>query len=144
MAVQRIDTLRGSVVQTKHGRAELVWHTSMKPKYERAYSEAQKYVDSEILRLCEPYIPLKTSMLIKSGILGTVAGSGEVKWIAPYARYQYYLPEPRKTRSSPDPNRGSYWFERMWIAHGRAVLAGARQQFGKQIRLGGSFGTIRS
>jgi hypothetical protein len=143
MAVQRIDTLRGSIVVTKHGKAELTWHTGTKPKYEQAYSEAQKYVDSEVLRLCEPYIPLKTSMLIKSGILGTVVGSGEVKWIAPYSRYQYYLLEPRMTRSNPDPNRGSFWFERMKASHLTGIVRGVRKEFGRQIGLGGSFGAVK-
>ena len=50
----------------------------------------QKYVDSEILRKCDPYIPFKTGMLRDSGILGTKVGSGRIRWLAPYARKQYY------------------------------------------------------
>ena len=41
----------------------------------------QKYVDSEILRKCDPYIPFKTGMLRDSGILGTKVGRGRIRWL---------------------------------------------------------------
>ena len=53
-------------------------------------------------------------MLEKSGILGTVIGSGEVRYIAPYARRQYY--HTAQSRSY-DAHRGAKWFERMKPAH---------------------------
>jgi hypothetical protein len=58
---------------------------------------------------------LQSGILKKSGTLGTEIGSGEVDWIAPYARKQYYdTPETRVY----DPMRGSLWFERMKADHG--------------------------
>lgn len=39
----------------------------------------QQFVDSEVLRLTAPYIPLKPACCKKSGTLGTVVGTGEVK-----------------------------------------------------------------
>ena len=33
--------------------------------------KAQKFVDSEVLRKSDPYVPLKTGMLRDSGVLGT-------------------------------------------------------------------------
>jgi hypothetical protein len=120
-----IKTPRGKVFITKNGAAKLEWNTNFQPKWQRCYSNAQKFVDSEILRLCEPYIPLRTGMLIKSGILGTEISSGTVQWIAPYARAQYY--SSRKPGSQTGPLRGPYWFARFKEIHGRAVIANARR-----------------
>lgn len=125
MSGPRIETPRGKVIVTKAGKAELVWNTSFRPKWQRRYSSAQRYVDSEVLRLSEPYTPLLTGMLIKSGILGTTIGSGEVSWIAPYAHYQYY--SPRKPGSQTGPLRGPYWFARGKQIWGRQVIEGARR-----------------
>ena len=128
MAYPVIETPRGKIVVTANGRAELIWNPNFKPKWQEKYSAAQKFVDSEILRLCAPMVPLRTGMLIKSGILGTVVGSGTVSYIAPYARAQYY--RPRKTPSL-DPLRGPFWFERMKAIHGREILEGARRIAGR-------------
>lgn len=124
-----IETPRGTVFHDESGNAAILeWNTDFAPKWNQRYSKAQKFVDSEVLRLCEPLTPLLTSMLIKSGTLGTEIGSGLVRWIAPYARYQYYL--NRKSESETGPERGSYWFQRMKEMHGRKILAGARRMAG--------------
>lgn len=53
----------------------------------------QQVIDSEVLRICDPYIPMDLSgsggNLIRSGIENTVIGSGEVVWKTPYAHYLY-------------------------------------------------------
>ena len=59
-------------------------------------------------------VPLRTGTLERSGTLGTLIGSGEVKYIAPYARRQYYN---TATTRSYDPRRGGKWFERMKTAN---------------------------
>jgi hypothetical protein len=120
-----IETPRGSIITTKAGRARLVWNTNFQPKWQRRYSAAQAFVDSEVLRLSEPYTPLRTGMLVKSGTLGTDVGSGMVEWIAPYAKAQYY--SPRKPGRETGPLRGNFWFQRMKSAHGRTITAGARR-----------------
>ena len=61
-----------------------------KQQLQKKLQPVQKYVDSEILRKCDPYIPFKTGMLRDSGVLGTKIGNGRIRWIAPYARKQYY------------------------------------------------------
>lgn len=122
-----IKTPRGTVIQTKNGIAKLVWNEGFGSKWNGNYSRAQAFVDSEVLRKCDPYIPLQSGMLKKSGTLGTVIGSGEVDWIAPYARKQYYdTPETRVY----DPMRGSLWFERMKADHGAEIIAGAKAMAG--------------
>lgn len=124
----RIETPRGVVFTGANGKAELVFKPGFVPKWTRRYSLAQKFVDSEVLRLCEPYTPLLTGTLIKTGILGTDVGSGVVQWIAPYARVRYYT--PRKTPSTTGPLRGPYWFERMKEIHGSKIIAGAKRLVG--------------
>lgn len=53
----------------------------------------QRAIDSEVLRVSEPYIPRDLSAgaggggLIQSGLENTVIGSGEVVWKTPYAHY---------------------------------------------------------
>jgi hypothetical protein len=130
MAKPVITTPRGMVFIGKNGKAELKWNSerfisNSRQSWNGRYQEAQKFVDSEVLRRCEPFTPLKTSMLIKSGILGTVIGSGLVSWIAPYARYQYYLPSRRASQTGA--LRGSFWFQRMKEVFGKAIVAGARK-----------------
>lgn len=128
MTRPQIDTPRGKIFIGPNGKAELKWKINFSFIWELRFSKAQKFVDSETLRLCEPYIPLDTSMLIKSGILGTVIGEGEVKWIAPYAVHQYY--STRAPGRLTGPLRGPYWFERMKETHGAAIIAGARKLAG--------------
>lgn len=121
----RIETPRGAVYHDENMKAVLEWNTNFQPKWVKRYSEAQKFVDSEVLRLCEPYIPLLTGILIKTGILATEVGSGTVQWIAPYARAQYYM--KRKNPSTTGPLRGPHWFQRMKEVHGQQILQSARR-----------------
>jgi len=120
-----IVTPRGKVFTAKNGKARLAWNTGFEPKWQGRYSRAQAFVDSEVLRLSEPYTPLLTGTLIKTGILGTDVGSGTVQWIAPYARKNYY--SPRKAGSATGPLRGPYWFGRMKAVHGAALIKKARK-----------------
>jgi hypothetical protein len=108
-----------------NGKAELKFYSDFQPKTQKKFSAAQVFVDSEVLRLCEPLTPLLTSMLIKSGTLGTVPGQGFVSWIAPYSRKQYY--SPRAVGSQTGPQRGPFWFQRMKDTSGKQILDGAQK-----------------
>ena len=120
-----IETPRGQVIniQNKSGNvhARLTWNEGFGAKKTRDFTDAQKFVDSEVLRLDAPYMPIQTGMLIKSGQLGTVPGEGEVNYIAPYAGKQY---ETRQGRPY-DARRGGKWFERMKADHKDTILRGA-------------------
>ncbi len=127
-----LETPRGKIVQLNNGKAELVWKTdAFKQRWYQQYSEAQKFVDSEVLRHSEPFTPLLTGTLIKSGILGTVIGSGTVSWITPYARWQYYRGRRPGTQQA-GPLRGRYWFERMKEVRGQTIIKGAKKIAGGQ------------
>lgn len=87
----------------------------------------QQFIDSEVLRLCEPYVPMDSGELIRSGIRNTAIGSGKVKYRTPYARRWYY----REARFQGAPKRGTYWFERMKQEGGKEkILSGARKMAG--------------
>jgi hypothetical protein len=125
-----IETPRGKVVVSPNGKAALIWSPRLAPKWTRRYSRAQMFVDSEVLRLSEPFTPLLTGTLVRTGILGTDIGSGKVSWIAPYAKRQYYFGRSPGV-SQTGPLRGRFWFERMKEVHGQTIVAGAQKIAGK-------------
>ena len=122
-----ISTPRGAIYVTKGGNAKLEWNGNFGQNRTKQFMTAQQFIDSEVLRLDAPYMPIQTGTLIKSGILGTVVGSGEVRYIAPYAAPQYY--RTSDTRSY-DAQRGAHWFERMKIDHRDEILRGAARKLG--------------
>lgn len=81
--------------------------------------KVQKFIDSEVIRLSEPYVPWATGTLAQtSPKIGTHIGSGEVVYKAPYARRQYY-------ENRGNGQRGKMWFERMKADHKDEILKGA-------------------
>lgn len=126
----KIETPRGAVIVGPNGKAELKFNPSFSPKWTRKFSAVQKFVDSEVLRQSEPFTPLLTGTLIKTGILGTEVGSGTVSWIAPYAKRQYYRGRKPGTQQA-GPLRGRFWFERMKAVRGETIIQGAKKMAGK-------------
>lgn len=123
-----ITTPRGQILtfKTSDGtvRAELKWNEGFGSEKSKAFSDAQSFVDSECLRYCDPLTPRLTGTLIKSGTLGTVIGSGELRYLAPYARRQYY-------ENKGKGQRGSLWFERMKVSRKETIRKGAAKIIGK-------------
>jgi hypothetical protein len=117
------------LVAAKNFKAFLQWATHFGRKWNGRYSKAQKWLDSEVLRTTEPFVPLLTGTLIKTGILATVPGLGLVTWITPYARRQYY--SPRAPGSQTGLLRGPHWFHRSKSVHKRAWIAGAKKIAGR-------------
>lgn len=114
MAVKPFDTPSNEIAQGSNGKVELRWDSGFGKRMTGTLEDKQKIVDSEVLRLCSPMVPFRTGTLEKSGTIGTVIGSGEVKYSTPYARRQYYSTAPSR---SYDANRGGKWFERMKTKH---------------------------
>lgn len=129
-----IKTPRGEIIQvkTKEGSvtAKLTWDASFDRRLNAGASMAQKTVDSEVLRGCATRVPFRTGMLQKSGTLGTVVGSGQVRWITPYAKTVYYR---KNLGSNGEAQRGGYWFERWKNAEGAALVAKIKKQVGGAI-----------
>lgn len=86
--------------------------------YSYNFTQAQRVVDSEVLRYCSPYVPFDTGQLNQSGTRSTVIGSGEVVYSTPYARRLYYNPQ---YNFQGGPMRGAYFFQRMVVDHGEDI-----------------------
>lgn len=99
------------------------WGSDFGSRKTRHFTKTQMYVDSEVLRFCSSRVPFDTGALQKSGIIGTVVGSGEVNYIAPYAAAQNYNTAPTR---SYDAMRGGQFFERGKIDERERILRGAR------------------
>ena len=109
-----ISTPRGKIIQTPNGKAQLVWNPGFGMQYSYKFQRNQIFIDSGVIKGMEPYTPLRTSMMIKSLYLGSVIGSGLIRYLAPYAKKQYYMGRVPGT-SSTGALRGKLWFER-WKA----------------------------
>lgn len=121
--------------------------------------EVQKYIDSSVIRYCEPYLPYDTGTLARSANTATAVGSGEVRYETPYARYQYYgnamgpnipikqgneivgfFSPPNQIKhltgaklaynTEHSPLSGSFWFERAMADHKNDILEEVCQRFG--------------
>ena len=112
----------------------LTFDPNFKKRSESNFKNAQEFVDREVLRRTEPYIPFRTGMLKDSGKLGTVIGSGIVEYIAPYAEDQYYNNKGKGIDGLNASNgakglRGPFSFERMKADHLDEIEKGAKEKF---------------
>lgn len=73
-----------------NGAFEFKWDKSFASNMNKRLEKAQRFIDSECIRLMVPYTPMKNGLLMESVKLGTVIGSGELRYLSPYARYLYY------------------------------------------------------
>ena len=122
--IHHIVTPVNGVIHFVSGSIRLVWSSTFGRNRSAMMNRKQKIVDSEALRYCVPLIPLRTGTLTRSGINGTVIGSGEVQYITPYARSQYYRTAQAR---SYDSRRGGLWFERMKTAHKQDIQRAAER-----------------
>lgn len=86
----------------------------------------QTFVDTSVVRLSDKYVPMQSGTLKKA--IGTVYGSGKVRYNTPYARKNYYESAGRGTQGTSFGGlRGRLWFERMKSVYLDTILAGARR-----------------
>lgn len=108
----------------------LAWDRNFQTRINENFQRAQKYVDSECLRLCDKYTPMLTGTMKRSGILGTVIGSGHLQYTAIYARRQYYGNAGNGRQGTARGGlRGKLWFERMKADHKDNILRETRNRF---------------
>lgn len=89
--------------------------------------KVQQIVDSETLRLMDPYVPFDTGALIDNGIINSGIGSGKIVYKGPYARKQYYIPMNHGNGNK----RCAYWFETMKNSGGKEkILEAAKKAAG--------------
>ena len=145
-----------------NGSFELQWNPAFGRLTSKKLQTVQKVIDNECIRLMKPYTPFRTGVLEQSATLGTVIGSGEIRQIAPYARYLYYgevygpnIPifengavigffSPKgkgKTPTGKEINydttkhqlAGKKWFERMIADHKTDILNAAIKAIGGDV-----------
>lgn len=78
----------------------------------------QQYVDNEVMRHMQPYMPKLTGTMIESMVIATDVGSGEVVVDTPYAK-------KRNEVARNNGQRGPHAFERMKADHKDNILNGA-------------------
>lgn len=128
------------------------WNPGFAIQMNHNMQKAQMFVDSECIRLMKPYTPFNNGVLEKSATMGTVIGSGLIKQVTPYARYQYYgklmvssitgsayakqgeskvLTKVKLNYSTHrHPQAGPFWFERMKAEKKDKILQGAAKVAG--------------
>lgn len=124
MATFNVKTPPTKKIVLPNGEAAFEFRQDFGARMSGGFDTTQAFVDNEVLRYSQPLIPFRSGYLVRSGKVGTVLGSGEVKYTAPYARFQYYSTAESR---SYDPRRGGMWFERMKAAHKDDILSGARK-----------------
>ena len=87
-------------------------------------SDAQKFVDSEFIRLTDPYVPFRTGATKDSALTNTVIGTGLITYATPYVRRIWSHPE---FNFNGAPMRGAYWAQRSWADNGDDIVRGAAQ-----------------
>ena len=120
----------------------------------RVGGPVQRWVDNEVIKLNGPYTPFQSGALMRSATRGTVIGSGEIHYIEPYARFQYYgkvMVDPntgstwaplhgtkvvtaQNLKYRGAPKRGAFWFDRMIADHKDDLIKGATIELGKVTR----------
>ena len=129
MATFNVQTPYAKRVMLPNGMATLEFRPDFGARMSGKFDTAQVIVDNEVLRYSQPLIPFRRGMLVRSGKVGTVLGSGCVQYVVPYARFLYY--RTTQTRSY-DVRRGAKWFERMKTAHRDDILSGAKKVMRKK------------
>lgn len=81
----------------------------------------QKFIDSEVIRRMDPFVPLRDGTLKNVSISQTNIGSGDIRQKTPYARRWYYT----QANFNEAPRRGCKWFERMKAQQKDSILRGA-------------------
>ncbi|MCM1364957.1 MAG: minor capsid protein [Faecalibacterium sp.] len=140
-------------VKIKQMKAEvdLAWSQTFGRDRSLRIDNAQKFVDSECIRLMVPYTPALNDILYKSVTLGTKIGSGELIYLSSYARFQYYgklmvssltgspfshgeskvlTDIPLNYTTMRHPLAGAFWFERMKADKLEAIKRGAAKYAG--------------
>lgn len=127
----------------------LKWNKNFSTETTAKLNRAQRFIDSECLRLMVPYTPTLNTMLRKSATHGTKIGSGKIQYNSPYARFQYYgklmvssvtgsayarhgekkvlTEKDLNYNKSKVPFAGKLWFERMKADRKNEILKGAAE-----------------
>ncbi len=97
----------------------------------------QKFIDSEVLRHVDKYVPFRVGRLKDSPKIPSAPtlGSGIIKYNTPYAKSQYYGNQGFGTQGTAQNGlRGRLWFERMKAVYKDIILEAAARMAGGRRR----------
>ncbi len=95
-------------------------------RFNSKFSAAQKFLDNEVLKDSDPFVPFRTGNLRNSGITGTTLGSGQVIYSAPYSKPMYYGFGFNFSKVK-HPQACAQWFEKAKALKKKAWLAGVNK-----------------
>lgn len=148
-----------AVIRQQKIEVNLAWNKAFGREQTNRFGNAQKFVDSECIRLMVRYTPARNNILYKSAALGTKIGSGHIYYSSPYARYLYYgvvygpnfpifeqgqlvgfYSPPKKHSTGRNmqydkarhPQAQKLWFEVMKTNHKEQILRETAAKFGKK------------
>ena len=88
-----------------------------------AGGRVQRVIDDTVIKYCDPLVPKDVGTLKNSAEAHSVLGSGLVRYVTPYAHFQY-------TRNKSTSGRGREWFERMKKDRKGEILEAAQKAAG--------------
>ncbi|WP_079708088.1 minor capsid protein [Paraliobacillus ryukyuensis] len=71
---------------------------------------SQVFLDNEVLKDSNYYIPMDTGNARDSGIIHSKIGSGQIQWVAPYIKPIYY-DSNMNFSTDRNPNATNLWYE---------------------------------
>jgi hypothetical protein len=92
-------------------------------KYEGRVAEAQAFLDDEVIRGSDPFVPFQQGTLARTVVREE---PGKIVYVQPYARRQYYGDSFDFTLTH-HPLAGSRWTERAKAAHMKDWQAGVER-----------------
>lgn len=95
-------------------------------RFSPKFQKAQKWLDNEVLKDSDPYVPMRTGTLAGSGIRGTTIGSGELVYNVPYAKSVYYA-RKRNFSKAQHPQACAQWFEKAKAAKKKDWIKGVNE-----------------
>lgn len=89
---------------------KFIWNNDVRRKFRHLSTEAQKVLDSEVLKSSNKRLPKDTGNLETSSITSTRLGSGRIIWDTVYARRLYYNPQYNFSKDK-NPLAQGLWFQ---------------------------------
>lgn len=99
-------------------------------KIEKSTGFSQNFLDNEVLKSSNYFIPMDTGMMMESGIIHTKPGDGQVVWAAPQVRRLYYNPQYNFS-TDKNPNAQGLWYEAAKSRDLKKWIDGAEKAFKK-------------
>lgn len=107
--------------------------TALLGRFDKRHEAAQVFLDSEVMRTTEPYVPMDTGTLARSVQLATKPGSGQVLYDTPYAKKLYYGLN-MDFATDKHPKATAKWLEasksvhlKDWVVGVKKILEGRNQ-----------------